>query len=87
VIKDMLAILRVIENPTDQISWYRLLQLLEGIGPVTAKKIIECLNQDVRKNPVTESADVSGALAMPLYNLLNHPPSVPAAAREDFACA
>lgn len=40
-VKDLLAFLRVIENPRDQMAWFRLLQLLEGIGPATAHRLIE----------------------------------------------
>lgn len=42
-IKDMLAFLRILENPYDEISWFRVLQLFEGIGPRTAQSIMEVL--------------------------------------------
>ena len=32
-IKDVLALLRVLENPRDEVSWFRVLQLIDGIGP------------------------------------------------------
>jgi len=38
-IKDVLAHLRVISNPKDRINWYRLLLLVEKIGPKTAQTI------------------------------------------------
>ena len=37
-VKDMLAILRWAENPVDRVTGFRVLQLLEGIGPSTAGK-------------------------------------------------
>jgi len=40
-IKDVLAHLKVLENPLDSVSWNRILQLLEGVGPKTAHSIIE----------------------------------------------
>lgn len=40
-IKDVLAHLRVADNPQDAVSWNRILQLLEGIGPKTARDLIE----------------------------------------------
>jgi len=40
-IKDILAHLRVLENPRDVVAWNRVLQLLEGIGPKTAGRIVE----------------------------------------------
>jgi DNA helicase II / ATP-dependent DNA helicase PcrA len=39
-VKDVLAFLRVIENPRDEVSWFRLLQLLPGIGEATARSLI-----------------------------------------------
>jgi DNA helicase-2/ATP-dependent DNA helicase PcrA len=40
-IKDLLAYLRVIENPRDAVAWNRILLLLDGIGPRTAEKVID----------------------------------------------
>lgn len=44
-IKDMLAFLRVLENPRDEVSWYRLLRLLPGVGDATARAAVELLAQ------------------------------------------
>jgi DNA helicase II / ATP-dependent DNA helicase PcrA len=38
-IKDVLAGLRVVHNPTDELAWLRLLQLLAGVGPTTAARL------------------------------------------------
>lgn len=40
-VKDMIAYLRVLENPRDVVSWNRILLLLDGIGPRTSEKIID----------------------------------------------
>lgn len=40
-IKDIIAHLKVLENPKDIVAWNRVLLLLEGIGPKTAGRIIE----------------------------------------------
>ncbi len=40
-IKDVLAHLKVAENPQDAAAWNRILQLLHGIGPKTAQDLIE----------------------------------------------
>jgi len=37
-IKDLVAFLRVVENPRDEIAWFRILKLVEGVGPGTAAK-------------------------------------------------
>jgi len=40
-IKDLVAYLRVLENPRDAVAWNRILLLVEGVGPRTAEKVIE----------------------------------------------
>src|SRR5512143_3303074 len=40
-IKDMVAYLRVLENPRDAVAWNRILLLVDGVGPRTAEKIID----------------------------------------------
>jgi DNA helicase II / ATP-dependent DNA helicase PcrA len=35
-IKDLISILRILENPRDEIAWFRVLQLFSGVGPTTA---------------------------------------------------
>ncbi len=44
-VKDILAFLRVLENPRDEVSWYRLLRLLPGVGDATARLAVEQLAQ------------------------------------------
>jgi len=40
-IKDVLAHMRVVANAYDRISWYRILLLIEKVGPKTAQRIFE----------------------------------------------
>ena len=40
-IKDLVAYLRVLENPRDAVAWNRILLLVEGVGPRTAERVIE----------------------------------------------
>ncbi len=40
-VKDMLAFLRIALNPSDFVSWYRVLLLHEGIGPKKAQMIMD----------------------------------------------
>ncbi|GAC1515082.1 MAG: ATP-dependent helicase [Gemmatimonadaceae bacterium] len=50
-VKDVVAFVRVLENPRDEVSWYRLFRLLPGVGDVTARQAIEALQRglwDVR---------------------------------------
>jgi len=39
-VKDFLAAARVLANPADDLAWFRLLRLHEGIGPAHARRII-----------------------------------------------
>ena len=57
-IKDVLAHLRVMVNPTDRISWYRILLLLDKVGPKTAQSIYEAVR--------AENAGCTGILSAPL---------------------
>ena len=45
-VKDVLAFLRVIENPRDEVSWFRLLQLLPGIGEATARAVVSSMAEE-----------------------------------------
>ncbi len=40
-VKDLVAFLRLLENPRDELAWFRVLQLMDGIGPATASRIID----------------------------------------------
>ena len=42
-VKDLLAAFRLADNARDEVSWFRLLQLLDGVGPATARRVIEAL--------------------------------------------
>ncbi len=57
-VKDMLALLRFVDNPRDRVAGFRVLQLLPGVGPGAAGKVLDRM---------AESAD-------PLVELLSAPP-------------
>ena len=40
-VKDILAVLRWAENPSDRVAAFRAVQMLDGIGPTTAGKILD----------------------------------------------
>lgn len=42
-VKDLIALLRLADNPADEISWFRVLQLLEGVGPARARRALDVL--------------------------------------------
>jgi DNA helicase-2/ATP-dependent DNA helicase PcrA len=39
-IKDVVAFLRAVENPRDELAWLRLLPLVPGVGPATTQAVI-----------------------------------------------
>jgi len=51
--KDMLALLRFVENPRDRVAGFRVMHLLPGIGPASAQRILDHM---------AEAADPLGAL-------------------------
>ena len=52
-VKDMLALLRFVENPRDRVAGFRILHLLPGVGPATAQRVLDHM---------AESADPVAAL-------------------------
>jgi DNA helicase-2/ATP-dependent DNA helicase PcrA len=42
-IKDVLAVLRWAENPTDRVTVFRVVQMLDGIGPKTAGRFLDSI--------------------------------------------
>ncbi len=55
-VKDMLALLRFVENPRDRVAGFRVLHLLPGVGPASAQRVLDHM---------AEAADPIGALAEP----------------------
>jgi DNA helicase-2/ATP-dependent DNA helicase PcrA len=42
-VKDFVAAVRLLDNPADDIAWYRILRLHEGVGPARARQLLETL--------------------------------------------
>ena len=71
-IKDVLAVLRWIENPRDRVAGFRVMQLIPGIGPKTSAQVLDnlALSQDVMmglqesKVPSSAAAGWQGFLEM-----------------------
>jgi DNA helicase-2/ATP-dependent DNA helicase PcrA len=40
-VKDLLALLRFVENPRDHVAGFRVLQLMPGVGPTSAQRVLE----------------------------------------------
>ncbi len=53
-VKDMLALLRFVQNPRDRVAGFRVLLLMQGVGPASAQKVLDAIGP---------AADPLGALA------------------------
>jgi DNA helicase II / ATP-dependent DNA helicase PcrA len=42
-VKDLLAAFRLADNPRDELAWFRLLQLMAGVGPAAARRAVTAL--------------------------------------------
>src|SRR5207344_2372846 len=42
-VKDLLALLRVAQNPRDRVAGFRLMQLLPGVGPTSAQRVLDAM--------------------------------------------
>jgi DNA helicase II / ATP-dependent DNA helicase PcrA len=68
-VKDLLCLLRILDNPSDELAWLRVLGLLDGVGPATTRRL-------------TEELGVAEAEA--LVRLLDGCPRFPPAAARDL---
>src|SRR6201991_704067 len=44
-IKDVLALLRFVENPRDRVAGFRVLHLLPGVGPASAQRVLDQMSE------------------------------------------
>src|SRR5258705_3708164 len=54
-IKDMLALLRFVENPRDRVAGFRLMQLMPGVGPTSAQRVLDFIMEAAE--PINELAN------------------------------
>ncbi len=59
-VKDLLALLRVLDNPADQLAWHRVLAGLEGVGPATERRLSAELGIGVAQDPLRNFLDGAG---------------------------
>jgi DNA helicase-2/ATP-dependent DNA helicase PcrA len=62
-VKDFVASVRLLDNPLDEIAWYRLLRLHDGIGPARARSLLAVLADPDR--PVDDDRHAEAVAAAP----------------------
>jgi DNA helicase-2/ATP-dependent DNA helicase PcrA len=71
-VRDLVALMRLVDNPADEVSWFRVLQLLEGVGPKRARRVLDALTPGSSAAP--GAAGIAEAAAL-----------VPAGSRDQLA--
>ena len=68
-VKDLISFLRIVENPRDEMAWFRVLQLLEGIGPATAAKAVAHVAQASSKGQALRTFEPPAAAKVAFVEL------------------
>ncbi|MCA1696470.1 MAG: ATP-dependent helicase, partial [Actinobacteria bacterium] len=70
-VKDLLCLLRILDNPRDELAWHRVLSLVDGVGPATLRRLVaelgvveataltRLLGEDCPRFPTAAQGDVA----------------------------
>ena len=64
-VKDLLALLRFVENPRDRVAGFRVMQLLPGVGPASAQRVLDHMAEAADPIAALGSAPARPAPATP----------------------
>ncbi|HJS27227.1 MAG TPA: ATP-dependent helicase [Actinomycetota bacterium] len=64
-VKDALAVLRIADNPRDEVSWFRVLQLLDHVGPAGARRVMAAFGVSAPGDPMARFLDQAIAVPAP----------------------
>ena len=75
-VKDLVSLLRVLDNPSDELAWNRVLRMLSGVGPASVRNAFAAmgLGDDDERAP---------AIIDPLTRFLDAEIPLPSAARDE----
>lgn len=76
-VKDLVSLLRILDNPYDELAWNRVLRALSGVGPATVNRVLDHLG--------VTAAGSSEEGADPVTRFLRAAPPLPSAACEEAA--
>ena len=49
-VKDLVAMLRILDNPRDELAWHRVLEMIPGVGPKTAARVLEAVTASAEED-------------------------------------
>src|SRR5882672_6882032 len=55
-VKDLLAVLRFAQNPRDRVAGFRLMQLIPGVGPSSAQRVLDLMGE--KPDPLSALSDI-----------------------------
>jgi DNA helicase-2/ATP-dependent DNA helicase PcrA len=55
-VKDMLAVPRLAQNPRDRVAGFRLMQLIRGVGPSSAQRVLDLMTE--KPDPISALAEI-----------------------------
>jgi DNA helicase-2/ATP-dependent DNA helicase PcrA len=64
-VKDALAVLRIADNPRDEVSWFRVLQLLDRVGPAGARRVMAAFGVTAAGDPMARFLEQAIAVPAP----------------------
>jgi DNA helicase-2/ATP-dependent DNA helicase PcrA len=67
-VKDLIAVFRLVGNPGNELAWFRVLQRLDGVGPVIARRAVDIIvtaPPDARLDVWAEARECLPAAARP----------------------
>jgi DNA helicase II / ATP-dependent DNA helicase PcrA len=64
-VRDFLATARIVANPADDLAWFRLLRLHDGIGPGHARRVLAIVSPGQEPSEWPEAAAVAPARSRP----------------------
>lgn len=71
-VRDILSVIRILNNNNDEIAWMRYLTIWEGIGEVTASKFVENIfERDNLKDSIERTKNIQNQFASFIYKTLN----------------
>ncbi len=82
-VKDLIALLRLLDNPADELSWFRVLQLLDGVGPTRARRILRTLQDAAGAGAAIDGrVDAPAAVRLDASRIREAAALIPQGARE-----